>query len=97
MGVFLDFGGCVRFEIEIEANIFRLFVVEIFVDGGFDFLVEFSDAGGAGFGLDEGGDVADFGFDADTVAVFLCDTAGEDGSGALEVAKSVAHWFVAAA
>lgn len=74
-----------------------MFVVEIFVDGGFDFFVEVSEAGGAGFGLDERSDVTDFGFDADAVAVFLGDAAGEDGGGALEVAEGVAHRFVAAA
>lgn len=48
----LDFGGSVRFEVEVETDIFGLFVVEIFVDSGFDFFVEVSEAGGAGFGLD---------------------------------------------
>lgn len=93
----LDFGGGVWFEVEVETDVFGLFVVEIFVDGGFDFFVEIGDASGAGFGLDERSDVADFGFDADAVAVFLGDVAGEDGSGTLEVAEGVAHWFVAAA
>lgn len=93
----LDFGGSVRFEVEIKTNILRLFVVEVFVDGGFDFFVEVGDAGGAGFGLDERGDIADFGLNADAVTILFGDAAGEDGGGTLEVAESVAHWFVAAA
>lgn len=94
------FGG-VRFEIEVEANVFGLFVVEIFVDGGFDFFVEVSDADGFGFGvggvfrLDEWGDVADFRLDADAVAVFLGGGAGVDDGGTLEIAEGVAHGFVA--
>lgn len=94
------FGG-VRLEVEVEANIFGLFIIEIFVDGGFDFFVEVGDADGFGFGiggvfrLDERGDIADFGFDADAVAVFLGGGAGVDGGGTLEIAESVAHGFVA--
>lgn len=96
-GMILDFGGGVRFEVEVEADVFGLFVVEIFVDGGFNLFVEVSNAGGAGFGLDERRNVTNFSFDADAVAVFLGDVAGEDGSGTLEVAEGVAHWFVATA
>lgn len=93
------FGG-VRFKIEVEANVFGLFIIEIFVDGGFDLFVEVSDADGFGFGvggvfrLDEWGDVADFRLDADAVAVFLGGGAGVDGGGTLEIAESVAHGFV---
>lgn len=94
------FGG-VRFEIEVEANVFGLLVVEIFVDGGFNFFVEVGDADGFGVGvggvfwLDEGSNIADFGLDADAVAIFLGGGAGVDGGGALEVAESVAHGLVA--
>lgn len=93
------FGG-VRFEVEVEANIFGLFVVEIFVDSGFNLFVEVSDADGFGAGvggvfwLNERSDITDFGLDADAVAVFLGGGAGVDSSGALEIAEGVAHGFV---
>ncbi len=76
-----------------------MLVVEVFIDGGFDFFVEFSDADDCGVVgvLGEGGDVADFGFDANTIAVFLGGGAAENSGGALEIAEGVAHGFVAAA
>ncbi len=45
----LGFGG-VGFEVEVEANVFGLFVVKIFVDGGFDFFVEGGDTDSFGLG-----------------------------------------------
>ncbi len=45
----LSFGG-VGFEVEVEANVFGLFVVEIFVDGRFDFFVEGGNTDGFGLG-----------------------------------------------
>ena len=51
---------------------------------------------GAG-GLDEGNDVADFGFDVGAVAVFLGGIAAENRGGALELAEGFADGGVAAA
>lgn len=48
-------------------------------------------------GLDEGNDVADFGFDVGAVAVFLGGITAEDGGGALELAEGFADGGVAAA
>ncbi len=96
---FLDFGGGVRLEVEVETDVFGLFVVEVFVDGGFDFFVELSDADSCGVVgvLGEWGDVADLGFNADTIAVFLGSAAGINCGGALEIAEGIAHGLVAAA
>ena len=48
-------------------------------------------------GLDEGNDVADFGFDVGAVAVFLGGIAAKDGGGALELAEGFADGGVATA
>lgn len=58
-----------------------------------------NDATRAGFGatLDEGNDVANFGFDAGTVAIFFDGGAAVSGGGALELAESLGKGFVAAA
>ena len=61
------------------------------VDGGDAF------GGGGVGGLDEGNDVADFGFDVGAVAVFLGGIAAKDGGGALELAEGFADGRVAAA
>lgn len=47
--------------------------------------------------LDEGNDVADFGFDVGAVAVFLGGITAEDGGGALELAEGFADGGIAAA
>ncbi len=92
----------VRLEIEVKTDVFRLLFVEISSDGGVDVVVEVSNAFrdrlvfAVGSG-DKGNDIADFGFDADGVAVFLGGGAGIDRSGALEVAEGVAQRFIAAA
>lgn len=103
-GVSVDFAGHmlfgIRFELEVKADVFRLLGVEVILDGGADFFVEVGDAF-VGFvclvGFDEWHDVADFGFDANTVAIFLGDATSESVGGALEVTEGFGEGFVTAA
>lgn len=81
----------------LEADILRLFSIEIIGDRAVDFAIKAGDALGAVFDLDEGNDVSDFGFGADAVAVFLANTAGKDGGSTLVIAEGVGEGFVTAA
>ena len=86
----------VGLEVKVEANVFGLFGVEVFIDEALGFFVDSGDAFDSFAFFSERDDVANFGFDTDAVAVFLGDTASEDSSGALEIAEGFGEGFVAA-
>jgi len=94
----------VGFKVEVEADVFRKFGVEMGLDSGINLAGNRGDAFGGGVFVfvvggdeSEGNDVADFAFNTSAVAVFLGSGASVDSGSALILTESFADGAVAAA